>query len=302
MNLVSNTTFIAEIMNNMVSTMDAQAPQSTDIEEETPAHSSTISDNHGSFALFYGTLIAFFVWFGIYLSSPELFRLSGCFVWISAFYFITNLYFNDNEQVQRAVFSLFSFSPFLAAFYVVDRTRKMDYNELSNDARVVIQFFALFGSIAYFSMYWSPLDMYSFLVNDFMELTIFERLISVFIAMSIGAFCMILVQNCKHLSSVLYPNEDEHGMTSSKIIDSTTSTIVQNLEITPTQNSQIEHEQTARNDNNKMEQTNKPKENEEEEEERKEFIKLKKQILTKILIIILIEMLNDIANYLQFIQ
>mmetsp|Transcript_61220 Transcript_61220/g.55217 ORF Transcript_61220/g.55217 Transcript_61220/m.55217 type:complete len:426 (+) Transcript_61220:136-1413(+) len=271
LNGVSNGTFIAEMMNSM-----AQQTKSTDLEDDGAAHSS-MSDKDGSFALLFGTLIAFFVWFGIYLSSPELFRLSGCFVWLSTFYTITNLYFNDNELVQRAVFSLFSFSPIVAAIYIFDRTSKMNYNELSNDARLVIQFFCLFGSIAYFSMYWSPLDMYLFLVNDFMQLTMFERLISVFIAMSIGAFCIILVQNCKHLSSVLLGddnvNEDDHNQImnvskNAELITMESITSTQDLEISADKidkmADKIEQDLDSqigsiKPENNKIEQVNKPK-------------------------------------------
>jgi len=257
LDVVSNGTFIAEMMNSM-----AQEIQSTDLEEDGSSHGSSMSDKDGSFALIFGTLIAFFVWFGIYLSSPELFRLSGCFVWLSAFYFITNLYFNDNELVQRAVFSLFSFSPIVAAIYIFDRTQKMNHNQLTDDVRIVVQFFCFFGCIAYFSMYWSPLDMYLFIVNDFMKLTMFQRLISVFIAMSIGAFCMILVQNCKHLSSVFYNESiDDEIVDVQKNTELITESITTSLiiEDKKEESSQIGHDNDQKN-NHKMEQTpNKPK-------------------------------------------
>merc|ERR1711902_442514 len=57
--------------------------------------------------------------------------------------------------------------------------------------------------------YWSPLEMYLFLRNDFfVQLSLLQQLVSVFIAISIGAFILILLKNCNFISTVLYHTDD----------------------------------------------------------------------------------------------
>eukprot|EP01083_Nonionella_stella_P138811 422502_1 len=99
MSIVSNATFgISELMNEM-----------TDNKHD----ESAVGSN--GLPLFLGTILAFFIWFGIYVTSPQLFRLSGCAIWFSIFYMLTSIFFTENESVQKAVFSLFGFSPIFVA-------------------------------------------------------------------------------------------------------------------------------------------------------------------------------------------
>jgi len=215
MDIVNNTTFIAQVMNigkNGGDTENVEPPI-----------------NDGSHSLFIGTMMALLVWLGIYLNSPELFRLTGCFVWLSIFYFLTNLYFTENENIQRAVFGLFSFSPIIGSLYLFERSRRLKYND---DIQLTLQFFCIFGCIAYFSYYWSPIKMYLFLVNDFMKLSIFQQLISLFIAISFGFFILILLTNCKFLSTILYHNDDILNQKQDFIEQDHTEN-KQDLEITP---------------------------------------------------------------------
>ena len=247
-------------MNQMTRSTDANDVDQSSSSSSSSTHSSSLGDKDGS-TLFYGTIMALLVWIGIYLSSPELFRLSGCFVWLSTFYFLTNLYFNNDEQVQRAVFSLFSFSPILLSVYLFDKTRKMDLNTITNDVQLVIQFFCIFGCIAYFSYYWSPFEMYLFLVNDFMKLTFLQRIISIFIAMSIGAFVVILLQNCKSLGTILSStNKNDDDDVIHDIKDNASLLIkeletIQSLQIEP----QKQEKQIEKQCKNQTENENKPK-------------------------------------------
>eukprot|EP01083_Nonionella_stella_P085335 236611_1 len=179
--IVSNGTFIAEVMHEMVSTTT-----------KTEDHGSATQDG---LTLLIGTVMALFVWLGIYWSSPELFRLTGCFVWFSIFYFLISLCFTENESIQRAVFSLFGFSPIVASIYLLERTRRYP-DAWQQDVSTSLQFLCVFGCIAYFACYWSPLEMYLFLVNDFFVLSFMEQGVSLFIALSMASFIVILCGNC----------------------------------------------------------------------------------------------------------
>jgi len=206
LNVVSHTPIIAQMMQQMASSMDdVEADNATSM--STPESSSMGGGDAGNSTLFIGTIAAVLVWIGIYVSSPELFRLTGCLLWFSIFYYLTNMYYVANESMQRVVFSLFGFSPILAAIYVLDRSRRWNSaaaaDELTSDFQSFVRFVCVFGCIAYFAFIWSPMDMCLFLSTEFMQLSLLERMVSIFIAVSVAAFVALLFKNCKSLTSTL---------------------------------------------------------------------------------------------------
>eukprot|EP00483_Globobulimina_turgida_P010557 UN10578 len=52
----------------------------------------------------------------------------------------------------------------------------------------------------YLSYYFSPLQMYLFLTTDFIQLSVTHQIISLFIAVSLGSFLVILCENCNFLT------------------------------------------------------------------------------------------------------
>eukprot|EP00484_Ammonia_sp_Unknown_P005902 CAMPEP_0197072464 /NCGR_PEP_ID=MMETSP1384-20130603/210107_1 /TAXON_ID=29189 /ORGANISM="Ammonia sp." /LENGTH=299 /DNA_ID=CAMNT_0042511283 /DNA_START=836 /DNA_END=1735 /DNA_ORIENTATION=+ len=204
LNIVSNSTLILnELFNEMPAAgTDRDAP---DDHDHHSANGSMRGDDD-NVTLMIGTVMAMVLWIAVYVSSPQLFRLTGCFVWCSIFWFLANLYFHDNESVQRAVFSLFGFSPIFIALYLHDRSQRLLHghlDEAAKDIHSALQFLCLFACIAYFALIFSPLDMYLFLVHDFLALSLFERAVSVFLALSIAAFAVLLAKHCQFIATLL---------------------------------------------------------------------------------------------------
>eukprot|EP01084_Bolivina_argentea_P074737 135552_1 len=107
---------------------------------------------------------------------------------------------SECESVQKAVFSLFGFSPIFVAIYIFQKTKQLSINHLSPDMPTTIQFFCIFGCIVYLLCYFTPKQMYLFITNDFIQLTFIQQLVSLFIAISFASFLIILAKNCNFLS------------------------------------------------------------------------------------------------------
>merc|ERR1711997_1247570 len=88
------------------------------------------------------------VWLSSVQSSKEL-RFT---IWCIAVYFLSSVYFTDGSM-KNAVYSLFSFSPIVASFYVFEKTRNLKEGEIERDVQRAIQFFCVFGCIAYQRLY-----------------------------------------------------------------------------------------------------------------------------------------------------
>eukprot|EP01084_Bolivina_argentea_P287630 493556_1 len=119
--------------------------------------------NESDGTLLMGTICALLMWIGLYFNIPDIFRLTGCIIWIIIFYVLSNLYFTENCTMQRAVYSLFGFCPIFASMWIFEKTRTR--NDLHNDIRAVIYFFCIAMLISYLSFYWTPLDMINFIIN-----------------------------------------------------------------------------------------------------------------------------------------
>merc|ERR1711997_935025 len=144
------------------------------------------------------------VWLSSVQSSKEL-RFT---IWCIAVYFLSSVYFTDGSM-KNAVYSLFSFSPIVASFYVFEKTRNLKEGEIERDVQRAIQFFCVFGCIAYQILYWGPLQVCHFIVNDFMKLSMLNQGIAIFIAASIAFFILILTKNCLCLQRmVISANKD----------------------------------------------------------------------------------------------
>merc|ERR1719445_1003912 len=128
MNVMTNGTLIADVLSSAVS--DASDPN-LDTQSDGPSGQSEPSLN--------SLLPLLLVWLGIYVSSPFLFRLSGMTAWFSAFYVLLS-YFADNEQIQRAVCSLYALAPLAVAGYLMLKVRRSE-----KDVKSALQFVALFA-------------------------------------------------------------------------------------------------------------------------------------------------------------
>ena len=183
MGIANNGTMIAEMMSNYDKVSDL------DTGDSMTGHDG--QDGGDSLAVMvWGTIFAVMVW----QLSPELVRLSAIAVWFLCFYFLVSLYFTDNEAVQDAVFSLLSFSPIVGALSVFLKTRRMAAGQMQEDARLSIQFLSAFGGVIALS-HCSPLATLSHLGM----LTALQRVIAVFIAVSVLGFMALLLKNCNFM-------------------------------------------------------------------------------------------------------
>jgi len=183
MNMVNNGTFITEMMSNYegVPDFDGSTDSMTD-------HSGTDAVH----SLFLSSIFAVIVWQNLSVNAPELLRVSAIGVWFLCFYFMASLYFTDNEPVQDTVFSLLTCAPIIGAVSIFEKTRRMAPGQMQDDARLSIQFMSAFGGVAYFWSCCSPLEVWVAMT----ELTVLQRVIALFIAVSVLGFITLLLKQC----------------------------------------------------------------------------------------------------------
>merc|ERR1712154_234979 len=90
------------------------------------------------------------------------------------------------------------------------------------DMQKAIEFFCVFGCIAYQIFYWGPAQMFDFLLNDFMKLSMINQGISIFIAASIAFFILILTKNCLCLQKMVIrtnKSDDDVDVCQKDIVD-----------------------------------------------------------------------------------
>lgn len=190
--IVNGTTFVAQMVQQMAdhdATLQAEASM----------------DNNDGSTLFIGTIIAFCVWMGIYLNSPGM----RYFLWFIAVCWLTSTHFHD-DSVQNGVYSLFACALPFASLFVFEKTRNVE--GIARDVQKSIQFLCVFGCITYFMMIFGPMQMFDFFTNDFMKLSMTNKIISTFIAISIAAFILILTKNCLCLQKMVISEEDKKTM------------------------------------------------------------------------------------------
>jgi len=184
MNMVNNATFINEMMSNYEGVPDFDGSNGTDFDDH--------SGPDAVHSLFLSSIFAVIVWQNLSVNAPELLRVSAIGVWFLCFYFLISLYFTDNEPVQDTVFSLLTCSPIIGAASIFERTRRMAPGQMQEDARLSIQFLSAFGGVAYFWSYCSPLAVWVAMT----ELTVLQRVIALFIAVSVLGFITLLLKQC----------------------------------------------------------------------------------------------------------
>jgi len=182
MNVANNGTLIADLMSGPISS-EMEAADSLADHDSTDAVSSL-------FLL--SSIVALMVWQGIYSKIPELFRVSGIAIWFAAWYFAVTFYFNDNEPVAHAVFSLLTLSPTASALFLFERARRMSPSEVDPDTKLSIQFLSAFGGVAYLYSFCSPLAVFL----EMAGLSPLQRVIALFIAVSVVGFILLLLKNC----------------------------------------------------------------------------------------------------------
>jgi len=146
-------------------------------------------------------VIAFCVWMGIYLNSPGMRYL----LWFVAVCWLTSTHFHD-DSVQNGVYSLFACALPFGSLFVFEKTRNLE--GIARDVQKSIQFLCVFGCIAYFMMIFGPMQMFDFFANDFMALSMTNKIISTFIATSIASFILILTKNCLCLQKMVIAEDD----------------------------------------------------------------------------------------------
>merc|ERR1719291_120421 len=116
--------FSAQIVQQM------STPNNEEQHNEGSVPSESNMDNNDGSALFIGTIMALMVWLSSVQSSKEL-RFT---IWCIVVYFLSSVYFTD-ESMKNAVYSLFSFSPIVASFYVFEKTRTLKEGEIERDVQ-----------------------------------------------------------------------------------------------------------------------------------------------------------------------
>merc|ERR1719334_1390247 len=183
---MTNGTLIADVLSSAVS--DASDPNLDTQSADGPSGQSEPSLN--------SLLPLLLVWLGIYVSSPFLFRLSGIAVWFLAFYVLLRFKFADNEAIQRAVFSLYTLAPLAGAGYLMVKARRMGSDK---DVKSALQFVAVFALCVYGAVYGSPVAVVAE-VAHFWSLSIGQRLVALFIAVSVVSFgALLLKMTCCNL-------------------------------------------------------------------------------------------------------